>query len=107
MHLIPESERRKKYEKEVYESGRASFEIGFWTFDSNKSSRVDETKMTQPMLIISGLEDRITPNAVHQKIAKKYQHIAELKEYENHAHSIIHEPGWETIADDIFEWLHK
>jgi len=29
------------------------------------------------------------------------------KAYENHAHWIIGEPGWEEIAKDISDWLKK
>lgn len=107
LHLIPETEQRNEYANDVYESGRASFEIGFWLLDSRNASSVDETKISQPMLIISGLDDRITPNSIHKKIASKYAPVAELKEYENHAHSIIHEPGGEEIAKDIEEWIIK
>ena len=41
-----------------------------------------------------------------RKIAKKYSH-ADYKEYDNHAHWIMNEPGWEKIAQDIYEWIKK
>ncbi len=104
LNLLPEAEQKKFYEQLVYDSGRATSEVGFWYFDHQKASIVDENKVTGPMLIIGAGKDRITPVSISRKIAKKYEN-ADYKEYSNHAHWILHEPGWETVAEDIFKWL--
>jgi len=107
MHLIPEKDRSAWYERFVYESGRAAAEIGFWLFDLGGASRVDESKITCPVLIVSGAEDRITPAAVVRKVANKYKGISTYKEFENHAHWVIGEPRWEEIAQFVFDWLNQ
>ncbi len=103
-HLMPEDEQIKFYDQLVFDSGRATSQVGFWYLDSQKAARVDENKVTCPLLIIGAGKDRITPVSTSRKIAKKYKQ-ADYKEYENHAHWILHEPGWENVANDILQWL--
>lgn len=78
LHLLPPEEQKETYEKFVYESGRAAFEIGYWLLDSQRASKVDESKLKCPVLIIAGSEDRITPAPVVRKIAKKYKAVSTL-----------------------------
>ncbi len=104
MHLMPKEEQTAFYEQLVYDSGRATSQVGFWYLDPQSASRVDEEKVTCPMLIIGAAKDRITPASTSRKIARKYRH-ATYKEYPNHAHWILHEPGWEMVAQDVIEWL--
>ncbi len=105
MHLLPDEDQKAAYEKFVYESGRAATEIGFWQFDSKGASKVDEFKVNCPILVVAGAEDRLTPTSVVRKIANKYKAISTYKEFENHAHFVIQEPGWEEIAEFISGWL--
>ena len=105
--VLPNDVKKKAFERFVYESGRAAFEIGFWYLDSKKASKVDEKNISCPILIIVGTEDKITPASVVRKIADKYREIAVYKEFENHGHWIIGEPGWEKIAGYTSGWLNK
>jgi pimeloyl-ACP methyl ester carboxylesterase len=107
LKMMPPESRRGIYDKFVYESGRAAFEIGFWLFDSKGAARVDESKVTCPVLIVAGEKDRITPASVTRKIAEKYKGVATYKELSGHAHWVIGEPGWQQIAEYIEEWLHQ
>jgi pimeloyl-ACP methyl ester carboxylesterase len=107
LKMMPPESRRSIYDKFVYESGRAAFEIGFWLFDSKGAARVDELKVTCPVLVVGGEEDRITPVSVTRKIAEKYKRVATYKEFPNHAHWVIAEPGWQQIAGYIEGWLHE
>jgi non-heme chloroperoxidase len=105
LHRMPPGSRKDIYNQFVYESGRAASEIGFWIFDSKKAARVDESKVTCPVLIIGGEEDRITPISVTRKVAEKYKEVSTYKEFSGHAHWVIGEPGWDNIAEYIEEWL--
>jgi pimeloyl-ACP methyl ester carboxylesterase len=105
MHLVPESEQKKLYDKLVYESGRAASEIGFWLFDPHGAARVDESRVTCPVLVIAGTQDRITPASVVRRVAKKYRAVADYKEFPNHAHWVLGEPGWEEVAEHVAKWL--
>lgn len=107
MHLLSEVDQKATYEKFVYESGRAIGEIGFWYLDSNGAARVDESRVTCPVLVVSGAEDRITPATVVQKVANKYKTVSTYKEFANHAHWVIGEPGWEKIAEFVSNWIDQ
>ena len=105
LHLTAPEDQKKFYERMVYESGWASAQIGFWPFDFSKGAYVDETKVSQPMLVISGSEDRITPAAVVRKVAAKYAHVAEHREFPGMAHNVMGEAGWEDVAWAVHDWL--
>lgn len=105
LHLLPAEEQVRAYGKFVYESGRAAFEIGFWLLDGRRASAVDEAKVTCPVLVISGKEDRITPAPVVRNVAHKYRTVSTYRELEGHAHWVVSEPGWQDITGLIAEWL--
>ncbi len=107
LNLLSPDEQKNIYDKFVYESGRALCEIGYWFLDSKKASAVDEAKVTCPVLIIGGKEDRLTPVSVIRKVAKKYSSVATYRELENQAHWIVGEPGWEKVVQLIEDWIKE
>jgi pimeloyl-ACP methyl ester carboxylesterase len=107
LQLLPPEEQRKVYNRFVYESGRAASEVGFWFFDPKAASKVDEKKVSCPVLVISGSKDKITPASVVRKVADKYKAASTYKEFPNHAHWVIGEPDWQEIATYASEWLNQ
>jgi len=107
LNLMPFESQKSIYDQFVFESGRAASEIGFWIFDSKKAARVDESKVTCPVLIIAGEKDRIVPASITRKIAEKYKSVSTYKEFPDHSHWVVGEPGWQEIAEYIKEWLHQ
>ncbi len=105
LHLLPAAEQQAVYDRFVYESGRATFEIGYWLFDSRHAARVDASRVNCPVLVLAGAQDRITPVSVVRKVAKKYHASATYKEFGNHAHWVVGEPGWEEVAEYALNWL--
>ncbi|WP_048306699.1 alpha/beta hydrolase [Halomonas sp. PR-M31] len=103
MHKLPEAERRAIYNRCGWESGRVMAEIGLWPLGV-KGAQVDASRVTCPILIVAGAEDRITPASVVRKVAKKYRRSTYL-EFAGHAHWILKEPGWEKPAAQIAAWL--
>lgn len=101
---LPEAMAEDAYQQMRYESGRAAFETGFWLLDSGHASRLDTASVQQPLLVISGEDDHITPAAINRKTAALYPQ-AQYRSYAQHAHWLIGEPGWEVIAADIAQWL--
>ena len=59
-----------------------------------------------PVLTIGAKLDRAIPVAMHREVARKYRRVrGHYREYEEHAHWLIDEPGSDRIADDISRWL--
>jgi pimeloyl-ACP methyl ester carboxylesterase len=106
MEKLPEEERRYIYNRSVWESGRAATEIGFW-FIGLRGAQVDASKLTCPLLIISGAEDKITPAKVVKNIARKYGPSCTYMEIGGHGHWLIREPGWQKVATYIHTWLNE
>lgn len=106
-HLLPVPERKRLYNKLVYESGLAAFQIGLWFLDPEGTSKVDETKVTCPVLVIGAAKDRVTPASAVRKVAAKYAKVSTYREYENFSHWVIGDPGWEKIADYVCDWLES
>jgi pimeloyl-ACP methyl ester carboxylesterase len=104
-NLCPDELKRQLYKECIFESGRATFETAFWYLDCRKASSVDQKKVTCPIMIIVGKEDRATPVTVVRRIAEKYQTVTSYKELDHHAHWLPAEPGWEDIAGMIKDWL--
>src|SRR6056297_889578 len=105
LHLLPPDEQKETYEKFVYESGRAMFEIGYWLLDSNGAAKVDASKVACPVLVVAGAEDRASPPSVARPIAERYKSVSTYKEFEGQAHWMVAEPGWQEVAEYIEAWL--
>jgi pimeloyl-ACP methyl ester carboxylesterase len=106
MHLMPVADRKRMYEKFVYESGRAAFQIGFWFLDRSGASKVDRDKVNCPTLVIAGKRDRITPASQVRKTAGRYKSAA-WKQFDDHAHWVLGEPGWQDVAEYVADWLQS
>jgi non-heme chloroperoxidase len=104
---LPKDEQRCTYEQLVHESGRAACEIGFWFLDKHHVKYVDTSKITCPVLLIAGSEDRIHPPAVMRKVALRYKPYSTYYEFHDHGHWLIGEPGWQMIANYIIDWLKE
>ena len=105
--LMPVEKQERLYDRFVFESGKAAMEIGLPILDKNKASRVDETRISCPVLICAGAQDRTIPIGASKKMFDKYAHVATLKVYEDHAHWLLGESGWESVAQDIDDWLQN
>jgi len=66
---------------------------------------VSAKQLSGPRLIVSATDDRLVPAKVHRKMATKFG--ADYREYPNHAHYLMREPGWETIADETAAWIEQ
>jgi len=107
MHLLRKEEQKRLYDRYVYESGWAACEIGLWFLDRKRAAEVEASKVTCPVLIIVGSQDRIMPASVVRKTAAKYKAVATYRELPDHAHWLIIEPGWQEIAELISNWLKQ
>jgi len=106
-NLLTPEEQQAAYARMVYESGRVAAQLGYWFLTSAPASRVDEKKVTCPLLVVAGKQDRITPASVVQRIARKYQPGATYREFANQAHWVLGQPGWQEVANYVANWLDE
>ncbi|MFA0810655.1 alpha/beta hydrolase [Microbulbifer epialgicus] len=87
------------------ESGRVLFELFFWIFDENKTTKIDYEKIKCPILMISGSEDLAIPPSTAQLIAKKCNSQTTLHIAEGYGHYLMLEPKWMNIAKFCYRWI--
>lgn len=107
LHRLSREEQEYVYSQLVYESVRVALEIGLWFLDPGRASRVDARRVKCPVLVVAGKEDRITPASVVKRVAEKYKPLATYREFANHTHWVLGEPGWEDIAGYVARWLEE
>jgi pimeloyl-ACP methyl ester carboxylesterase len=107
LHRLPPAERRQVHDRFGAESGRAVFEIGCWMLDIRHAARVDASKLTCPVLVVAGRDDRVTPAWALRRVARRYGPAATYREFEHHGHRLVGEPGWDDIATDVLAWMRS
>ncbi|MFI7386654.1 alpha/beta hydrolase [Streptomyces sp. NPDC049813] len=63
-----------------------------------------------PLLLISGQEDRLVPDAVTRAVYKQYGDsvaVTDLKQFADRAHSLTIDGGWRLVADHVLGWLEE
>jgi pimeloyl-ACP methyl ester carboxylesterase len=96
--------RREYYDSLVADSGRILFEMTFWALDRHKTSRVDQRRVTAPLLVVAGGKDKLILPRMARAIAKKYP-TAQYVECADLTHYLIGEEGWEESAERIYRWI--
>jgi pimeloyl-ACP methyl ester carboxylesterase len=94
-----ERDARNLYASLIPESGRSFFEIAFWYLDRNRAALVDARKIQCPLLLLTGLDDRLTPARMALRTAEYFGDKARLELLPGHAHWLPSETGWELIAE--------
>lgn len=63
-----------------------------------------------PLLLIAGEKDEIIPASLVEKNYKAYtdeNSVTDFKEFSGRSHYICNEPGWEEVAEYVYNWLQK
>lgn len=102
---VPAAQRPAEYAKLIAESGRAAYQLAFGPLNLAGSNRVNAEAITCPILSLAGTADRIVPAAVTRKNAALYGARATYREYPEHAHMMMAEPGGEARVQEIIDWL--
>lgn len=97
LNRLPPPEQASVYGQMVLAPGKQGVEIGILGIP------IDAKRITGPILIITGTDDKLVPASVARIVARRYR--ADFREYAGHAHYIMREPGWEKVAADIARWL--
>ena len=105
LNMLEEAEQRCVFDRLGPESGRAMFELFFWIFDENQTTRIDYQNITCPVLMVSGSEDLAIPPSTSRVIAELHGSSATFREAKGFGHYLTLEPGWRQIADLCAGWL--
>ncbi len=107
LHLLDPRTQRELHAGQVPESGRAIFEIGCWPLYRGPATTVDAARITCPVLVVAGTQDRITPASAVRRVAEKYRRVSTYREFPDHAHWLLGEPGWQEVAEFVARWLEQ
>jgi len=95
----PMADRARFFARLVPESGKAGFEQSVGVIG------VHASRVTSPVLVVSGRDDQFVVPRVARALAHKYK--AELQEFDSFGHHIMTEPGWEEPAMAVVRWLDR
>lgn len=105
LNKLDEATQHAVFDRLGPESGRVMFEMFFWMFDDHRAIAVDFDRVTCPVLVVSGEEDRAVRHAVGQEIASRYGSNGTFHLARGHAHYLFMEPGWEDVANYCAGWI--
>lgn len=114
-NTVGEEEAAQLYARHVVPASRRLLaDLGFEHDGERGPSRptriVVDTADTKrgPLLLISGQEDQVIPDAVTRAGYKSYGDstaITELKQFADRGHSLVIDCGWRAVADHVLAWL--
>ncbi|MDX1802817.1 MAG: alpha/beta hydrolase [Alcanivorax sp.] len=96
---------RDIFEQTSFESGMATFQLTLAAFSSKSFARVEPGSIRCPVLIIGGVEDRITPIGVQRRIAKRYGDRCQLVEISGCDHWTVGGRYFQEVCTVMFDWL--
>jgi alpha-beta hydrolase superfamily lysophospholipase len=106
LNRTPASRHASIYSEAVYDSGLVYAALSGPADNPLRSAaRVDRARVKVPILTVGAAHDRATPVAGVRSVAAFYEGAGDYREYADHAHWIIDEPGAEQVATDIATWL--
>ena len=86
------------------ESGRALFELFFWMFDAARANAVETHKVTCPVLVVAGEEDKVISSATCRTVSGLYAN-ATFREEKGRGHFLIMEEGAAQLAAGCADWV--
>lgn len=96
---------RKLTQASTFESGRVTAQLSMWFLFRNPPSKVDYKRVTCPVLIIGGTQDKITPIKIQHKLAKKYGASASIQVVHGACHYTVGGSFFPLVEQAIFSWL--
>jgi non-heme chloroperoxidase len=105
LNMLDPADQRRVFDRLGPESGRVIFELFFWIFDENQTTRIDYQDVTCPILMVSGSRDAAIPPSTSHVIAQRHGPNATFHEAQGFGHYLTLEPRWQNIADLCTRWL--
>ena len=105
LNRLDPDEQRRIFDRLGPESGRVMFELFFWMFDENQTTKIDYDRVTCPVLMVSGSDDLAIPPSTARLIAERHGARATFHEAPGFGHYLTLEPEWKKIAEICAEWM--
>jgi pimeloyl-ACP methyl ester carboxylesterase len=73
-----------------------------------RQGAIDFGRPHVPLLFLGGDQDHLTPLPMVLRNARAYRNAAgrlDVRDFANRSHFICNEPGWESVAQQAFDWL--
>lgn len=99
LNRIPVAEQPSLAARFVADSGRVARQLSLGGLP------IAAERVRAPVLVVSATEDRFFTPQVGALVAARYG--AEHRVYAEHAHFLVREPGAETIAGDVADWIES
>lgn len=107
LNTMPEKQQHEICDRLSTESGNVLFELFFWMYDINQTTKVDFEKAKAPLLFLSGSEDKVVPPSTAKAMADRYGDQATFIEIEGRCHYMQLETGWEQLAQRSLDWIEQ
>ncbi|HWK39755.1 MAG TPA: alpha/beta fold hydrolase [Hyphomicrobium sp.] len=86
------------------ESGLALFELFFWMFDAARANAVETHKVTCPVLVVAGEDDKVISSATCRTVSGLYAN-ATFREEKGRGHFLVMEEGAGQLAARCADWM--
>ncbi|WP_444913129.1 alpha/beta hydrolase [Microbulbifer sp. PAAF003] len=107
LNKLNPDDQHKVFDRLGPESGQVLFELFFWIFDSNKTTRIDYQKINCSTLMVSGTDDLAIPPSTSQLIAERQGKNTTFYRAEGYGHYLMLEPKWKRIAVFCSKWVSQ
>ncbi|AXY26313.1 alpha/beta hydrolase [Suicoccus acidiformans] len=97
----------QELEMTVPDSGKAYTQMGLPILDRRRTSQVDFTKIQCPVLVITGMYDKLVVPQIAEQTARNYGNQATLLMHGESDHMYITERFKDTTAHMIHMWLEQ
>ncbi|MFK7966045.1 MAG: alpha/beta hydrolase [Burkholderiaceae bacterium] len=102
-HMQDDALMRSVFVKLKAESGRAYFEMGLWFLDKKRAANVSPEKVTGPVLVIHGHDDRIVRAPIGRRTATRFKH-GKYVELPNQDHMLPAGSGLPKVMAEFDRW---
>jgi len=106
LNTLPTDMQRQIHARLDTESGRVVFELVFWMYDVRNTTRVDQEKVSCPLLFVSGTEDKAVATSTARLMAERYE-TADFLAVEGACHYIQFDDQWPGTAAKALDWLSR
>jgi len=105
LNTMPSEQQHEICDRLSTESGQVLFELFFWMYDVNQTTKVDFSRASTPLLFLSGSEDKVVPPSTAKSMADRYGDLATFVEVPGRCHYMQLEEGREKLAQQCLDWI--